>query len=357
LGAALPALLPPSSGTTYYVSTSGSDSNPGTPTAPWRTIQKALDTLRAGETALVRAGTYGQIVMQRAGTASAPITVRNYPGERPVIHPSGSGSMDYPVRITAGAAYFRLQGFLIENAPLDTTVNVYVSDGGQSQPAAAHDIEVSGNEIRNGMGTGLLVAPNTERVHIIGNSVHNNGLGTAHQHQGLYIQGQHAVVANNLVYDQPNGFGIQVRGSNTETSAGGVLVVENTTVGNELAGIVVENTAGNTKVVNNISAFNGTSGIFGYYCCGSILPGNVAYNNLLYGNGSGATAGSNVVDFSGGNVAADPRFRDRSAHDFHLLSGSGAIDRALAAYSARDDYDGAVRPGGAGPDIGAFEYR
>jgi hypothetical protein len=141
------------------------------------------------------------------------------------------------------------------------------------------------------------------------------------------------------------------------TAADHVLVVENTTVGNQLAGIVVENTASNTTVVNNIAAFNGTSGIFGYYCCGAILPGNVAYNNLLYGNGAGVTSGSNVIDFSRGNLSADPRFRDRNANDFHLLSGSGAIDRALAPYSTRDDYDGAARPGGAGPDIGAFEYR
>src|SRR5689334_11161937 len=34
--------------TSYYVSTTGNDSNPGTRSAPWRTIQYAADTARAG---------------------------------------------------------------------------------------------------------------------------------------------------------------------------------------------------------------------------------------------------------------------------------------------------------------------
>jgi len=44
-----------------------------------------------------------------------------------------------------------------------------------------------------------------------------------------------------------------------------------------------------------------------------------------------------------------------AGHDFHLLSGSPAIDRALLAYSLRYAFDGQVRPQGAAPDIGAYE--
>jgi hypothetical protein len=358
LGALLPAPIPASTGTVHYVATTGSDSNPGTLASPWKTIQKAFNTLQPGERALVRGGTYTQsVVMQRAGTATAPITVERYPGERPVIHPGGSGSMDYPVRITAGAAWFRLRGFVIEGAPLDGVVNVYVSDGGQTQPAAAHDIELSGNEIRDGMGTGVYVAPNTSNVQVIGNAVHGNGIGTAHQHQGVYVLGQNALVANNRVYDQPHGFGIQVRGEDPAQPASNVVVASNTTVANALAGIVVENTARNITIVNNVSAFNGTRGIYGYYCCGTILAGNVAYNNLLFGNGSGSTGNSSgiVIDFSSGNLGGDPHFANRSAGDFHLESGSAAIDRALLGWSPWTDSDGKARPQGPAPDVGAYE--
>ena len=354
----MPPLLPQSTGATFYVATTGADSNPGTINQPWRTIQKAFNTLTAGQIALVRGGTYTQsVVMTRAGSATAPITVRNYPGETAIIHPGGTGSMDYPVRITAGAAYFRLQGFVIEHGPLDGTVNLYVSDGQQPQPQAAHDIEIRENEIRDGMGTGVLVAPRTSRVHLIGNSVHDNGVGTAHQHQGLYFQGQNGLIANNNVYDQPNGFGIQVRGEDTLIPANNVIVTQNTSVGNSLAGIVVENTASNVRVTNNISAFNGTNGIFGFYCCGPYLPGNVGYNNDLYGNPSGGTRNSSgtVIDFSGGNLSGDPRFVNRGASDFHLLTGSGALDLAHSAYSMAFDRENLQRPRGPAPDLGAHE--
>ena len=128
-------------------------------------------------------------------------------------------------------------------------------------------------------------------------------------------------------------------------------------MGNSLAGIVVENTATNVTVVNNVSAFNGTYGIYGYYCCGPNLPGNVGYNNVLYGNGSGATRNSSgtVVDFSGGNMMTDPRFRDRLAGDFHLLAGSGAVDTALLNFSPAFDREGLARPHGAAADAGAHE--
>jgi len=296
--------------------------------------------------------------MTRAGTPVAPITVKNYPGEQPIIHPGGNGSMDYPVRITAGAAFFRLQGFVIENAPLDTTVNVYISDGQQQPPQGAHDIELRDNEIRNSMGTGVLVAPWTVRVHLIGNAVHDNGIGTAHQHQGLYFQGQDGLIANNAVYDQPNGFGIQVRGEDDTIPANNIIISENTSVGNLLAGIVIENTVSNATVVNNVSAFNGTYGIHGYYCCGPILPGNVGFNNVLYGNVSGPTRNTTgtIVDFSGGNMLSDPRFRDRSAADFRLQVGSPAVDSALLNFSPGFDRDELARPHGPAADVGAHEF-
>jgi len=43
---------------TYYVSPSGSNSNPGTLAAPFATLQKAHDVAVAGDTIWVRGGTY-----------------------------------------------------------------------------------------------------------------------------------------------------------------------------------------------------------------------------------------------------------------------------------------------------------
>jgi parallel beta-helix repeat protein len=72
--------------TTYYVSTGGVDANPGTLAAPFRTIQKAANAAIAGDTVLVRAGTYRETVrVPRSGTAAAPITFQAYPGEQVTV--------------------------------------------------------------------------------------------------------------------------------------------------------------------------------------------------------------------------------------------------------------------------------
>src|SRR3990172_3086259 len=43
---------------TYYVAKNGSDLSPGTEEKPWLTIQKAADTILAGDTVYVKEGTY-----------------------------------------------------------------------------------------------------------------------------------------------------------------------------------------------------------------------------------------------------------------------------------------------------------
>ena len=49
---------PPWSGPTLYVSPAGSDSNPGTQDQPFRTIQKAANTVNPGNTVIVENGVY-----------------------------------------------------------------------------------------------------------------------------------------------------------------------------------------------------------------------------------------------------------------------------------------------------------
>jgi hypothetical protein len=72
---------------TYYVATDGSDSNSGTSLdSPFRTIQHAVNRAVAGDTVLVRGGTYREDVeMTTGGTADQPINIFAYAGEIPVI--------------------------------------------------------------------------------------------------------------------------------------------------------------------------------------------------------------------------------------------------------------------------------
>jgi hypothetical protein len=70
-------------GAAYYVSTKGSDTNPGKSLiSPLRTIQKAVDVAQPGDTIFVRGGTYRETVTtSRSGTATALITIQNYQKE------------------------------------------------------------------------------------------------------------------------------------------------------------------------------------------------------------------------------------------------------------------------------------
>ncbi|NOU85315.1 hypothetical protein GC102_05890 [Paenibacillus sp. LMG 31460] len=73
----------------YYVSTTGSDSNSGTISSPFRTIQKASNLMVAGDTVILRSGTYNEtITPQTDGISGNLITYKAYPGETVTI--SGS---------------------------------------------------------------------------------------------------------------------------------------------------------------------------------------------------------------------------------------------------------------------------
>ena len=105
---------------------------------------------------------------------------------------------------------------MIEGAYSDaagcTAYNIWVSQGG-----AAHDVEITDNEVRgNTAGSGIFTEASTARLKILRNSFHDNvdvvNCNGAQAH-GMYIQGNHHVVANNLVYDNVDpdgGFGIQL---------------------------------------------------------------------------------------------------------------------------------------------------
>ncbi len=102
----------------FYVSTTGDDSNPGTQTAPWRTVQHAADTVCAGSTVNLRGGIYEELVTIKAsGNATDGfITFRSYPGETAVLDaehfaPTGRSA----VLTIHNKSYVRIEGLEIRN--------------------------------------------------------------------------------------------------------------------------------------------------------------------------------------------------------------------------------------------------
>ena len=74
--------------TTWYVATTGSNSNAGTSlAAAFQTIQQAASVAQAGDTVYICAGTYHETVTPaNSGTAAAPITYEPYNGGNVVVN-------------------------------------------------------------------------------------------------------------------------------------------------------------------------------------------------------------------------------------------------------------------------------
>src|SRR5262249_30995253 len=109
----------PAGGHTYHLATTGSDTNSGSSSAPWATLQKAANTVQAGDTVIVHAGTY--VGMNRygktGGTAAAPISFLADPGVI-VTHVPSSGLPNdtlADINVEASGGYYVIQGFTINS--------------------------------------------------------------------------------------------------------------------------------------------------------------------------------------------------------------------------------------------------
>lgn len=68
---------------TYYVATTGSDTNPGSIETPFQTIQHAVDIMQSGDTCYLRAGSYSEEVQIH----DLPhITIQNFPNEEVTLN-------------------------------------------------------------------------------------------------------------------------------------------------------------------------------------------------------------------------------------------------------------------------------
>ena len=79
-------LMTTASAVERWVAPSGNDGSTGSATAPLRTIARGVALAQAGDTVVVRAGTYREsLSFTISGRADAPITISAAPGERPVV--------------------------------------------------------------------------------------------------------------------------------------------------------------------------------------------------------------------------------------------------------------------------------
>ncbi|MEM1283619.1 MAG: DUF1565 domain-containing protein, partial [Chlamydiota bacterium] len=211
-------------GVEYVVDTNGSDSNSGTFSAPWQTIQKAANEAVAGSTVFVRGGIYREkIAINVEGNASeGHITFTNYNGEHVTI--SGEGVPNNPSSYTddiiyiENKSYLRIAGFEIKD------LNTVEGSGIRFWGAGSH-IELINNTIHNIRGGGedggamgiTIYGSNDNRAisHILidGNKIYD--CDPAHS-EALTLNGnvKFFKVVNNIVHDV-NNIGIDFIGGET----------------------------------------------------------------------------------------------------------------------------------------------
>lgn len=149
----------------YYVSPSGSDSNPGTLTEPFLTIEHGLGMLVAGDTLNIRAGTYNETIWESmvvTGTPASPIVIQSYVGEAVILQPTAEC---VALRFqTSARQYITIRGLVFDQSLATcTTEPVVLIDANQSfltledceiKNGAANGVEIAGG---NHLLTGLLI--------------------------------------------------------------------------------------------------------------------------------------------------------------------------------------------------------
>lgn len=167
------------SGPVYYVSTTGNDANAGSVSAPWLTIQKAANTVAAGATVNVSAGTYNErIKVTRSGASGSPITFQ------------GQGSvLTHGFEITAN--YIRVIGF-----DISTTTGGFPQGMGVYIFGAHNDI--LNNYIHNTCKEGIWAFGDSTRSSSTTsfNTIQGNTIFRA-QMTGIMVEGQNNLVESN----------------------------------------------------------------------------------------------------------------------------------------------------------------
>jgi hypothetical protein len=402
--------LDPYEPATYFVDrnhSQASDGNPGTESQPWLTIQHAANSVRAGDTVIVKAGSYDERITFESGRRGAP-------GQVIVFKAQPRRSVTMWGFYTQYAHYLRIEGFNItthpsltgwteQNGVFISSDHVEVVDNylynlkGAAISGTAAGAIVKDNHIYHSQmgivisGSGWLVEGNeVERLYMYGDGDcdysrffgedhmirHNffhgtlfNEIGSAHvdcfqtfDNNGEYAH--HVTFDGNVCTDFHQGF---MGEAAYHHNISDLLFQNNIFVHGEAWGLCVLQIR-NVTAVHNVFADIRFHGMGFRDGATGVVRNNIFYNagsnywaseggtvegshNLLY-----STTGTiEAKDFPGDLVNLDPRFADPASDDYHPLEDSPAINAGMNA-GVNTDLEGRRRPQEGGYDIGAYEF-
>jgi len=376
---------------TYYVSTSGSDSNAGSSSAPFKTIQKAANIVNPGDTVIVRDGTYTDtnndlnvVRLARGGTSSSSwITFKAENKWGAVL--DGLGTAKFGWNLKAGSQYIRIEGFQIKNMTNAAFVmqkelsnhqnNIYIyrnkiyDIGRQIRGCSDPEVGIG----HSGIGASYLV----ENLTVDSNEIYDIGrlsecktkedyadpakegkCGCSLQQDysldhGIYVGSQHTKIINNVFYNCAAGWSIQVAGSVSPTTDW--KIINNTFYGKnpvKVGQIVLWGYTNDITIQNNISHSAQTS--FIHALDAEKKKSIKINNNLVYGAEKVINTSGAEYQLSDNITGKDPKLVDLASRNFRLQSTSPAIDKGLYTSDRVYDADGKLISGT--PDIGAYEY-
>ncbi|MBN1270966.1 MAG: carboxypeptidase-like regulatory domain-containing protein [Candidatus Aminicenantes bacterium] len=279
-------LSPQTGGSTFYVSTAGDDSFPGTETNPWKTPSYGSQRLQPGDTLIIKGGTYildnyEDRLTPSSGTENAWITIKGEKGEKPRLE--GSGNLFASVDIS-GSSYIRIENIEICAAAGEILRDGITGTGGNVKGVLLKDLTIHHlNEFGVDMG-------DIQDMQIIECSITFCGFGSIGGPQGenggwrhvlihgcdLSYSGYHYTGGNNP-YERPDGFGI-------EPSSGPITIYDCTAEHNKGDGL--DSKAQNTYIHHCIVANNRCDGIKLWG------GGSKIENTLIYGTGDGDASSS-----------------------------------------------------------------
>ncbi len=183
----------PALAATYYVATNGNDDNSGALAAPFRTLAKAVRAVEPGDTIELREGTYaGGIIVSRAGTPDAWITLRPYKKEKAVIDGEGKPVAVYFYNDNFSPVYWIMQG-------------LEVKGGGYTVKIDTPRVKLLNNNLHGASEDIVKIVKTADEVTVSGNEIHHNNARNGANAQGVDIMGANNVlVADNYVHDIPS---------------------------------------------------------------------------------------------------------------------------------------------------------
>jgi hypothetical protein len=388
--------------------------NPSTPKA---TIPAGVICLAGGDTLIIKAGTYtitgvgtAFITNPPSGTASDYTTIMADPaGARPVLQgatPVGTQAQKGVILKTESSRrYIEIRGLEIKTV----YQAIYFCGPECAGVTTMNDhIRVVDCYIHDTFGPAVIMTHNSTSVQaheFRGNEFSRVGSQQNGYKPGtptFYNTGNETIIENNVFHDSTHGIDICGGGScggNKPTTGGSVIVRNNVfynmgrfdlnpwAAGAGFSTAILANASRDHQFYNNIiynSGFTGVTGpggtsnagIFAGIALQISANNSHVYNNTIYNlldstaeavfvSVSGVNVKNNIAYLAGNGIVGsgsfsnnrttDPSFVNADAANFHLQSGSVAIDAGVTVPGVTVDYEGTPRPQGGAYDIGAYE--